>query len=689
MRECLVDILVPLSGKGGVENVINIVAKHLNNSGFHVRIVQMVYDNVPWVSPEIEFYPILKNRKVSDIEEFTDLYLEFLKKFGMPEIVIAVPWPFLSYIAKKALLYLGNNMTKIVSWLHGPVETYKKYGTGGVEHLQFADSIFVLTKNNRDIIKKYLPDARVEIVRNPVDMGNAISGEKYHPEAKTLLFVGRLSEEKCVDTIIESIAKTKDNWKLIIIGDGEEKDRLMGITAGLGVLQRVVFKGWLDNPWTLEENITATVLSSSYEGFPLVAIESMACGIPVISTPVDGIRELINPGENGYLFNYKDSDGLAQILDMISEGTLNTLSSEGCIESVSEFKKDKALKDFTDKLTGVLDKISVIIPCYNVEDKISRCLDSIISQTIGLKQIEIICVDDCSTDNTLQVLMKYEEKYPDNICVIPLTENVKQGKARNIALNYASGQYVMYVDSDDDTDPGMIEELYFAAKRYDTDITACGFKFIMPDGTVQELSDICEEERLFDYNNPEDKKNALLMLSMTTAPVARLYKKIFLESNGIHFAEGVFMEDIYFTHMCLLHMKSLYYMRKYFYNYYFNSNSTMHSDKASDRYMDATQVQNEITRLILKEHKLDDCMDEVAFMHYRKAYSDQIQRMIDDRNFYSYDRFVKLKKELLEIFPEITKNPYVVKDKEKQGKTAYKLLENDMTKEQLDFIFLE
>lgn len=64
------------------------------------------------------------------------------------------------------------------------------------------------------------------------------------------------------------------------------------------------------------------------------------------------------------------------------------------------------------------EKISVIIPCYNVKDMVSECLDSIVAQTIGLEHLEIILVDDASTDETVSVLKKYEEKYPDNIMLV-------------------------------------------------------------------------------------------------------------------------------------------------------------------------------------------------------------------------------------------------------------------------------
>ena len=84
------------------------------------------------------------------------------------------------------------------------------------------------------------------------------------------------------------------------------------------------------------------------------------------------------------------------------------------------------------------EKISVIIPCYNVKDMVSECLDSIVAQTIGLEHLEIILIDDASADETVSVLKKYEEKYPDNIMLVLCEKNGRQGTARNIGLSYAT-----------------------------------------------------------------------------------------------------------------------------------------------------------------------------------------------------------------------------------------------------------
>ena len=93
--------------------------------------------------------------------------------------------------------------------------------------------------------------------------------------------------------------------------------------------------------------------------------------------------------------------------------------------------------------------ISVIIPCYNVEKYIDRCLTSLERQTVGMNSLEIICLDDKSADGTLDKLHEWEKKYPDNICIVELPDNGRQGRARNIGLEYATCEWVAFIDSDD------------------------------------------------------------------------------------------------------------------------------------------------------------------------------------------------------------------------------------------------
>jgi glycosyltransferase involved in cell wall biosynthesis len=117
-------------------------------------------------------------------------------------------------------------------------------------------------------------------------------------------------------------------------------------------------------------------------------------------------------------------------------------------------------------------KISVIIPVYNVENTISKAFDSIYNQSIDFQDIEVIFVDDCSTDNSLNIIQDYASKY-DNVLALSLEENSGYaGKPRNIGIKNASSDYVMFLDPDDQFLSNACEILYNAIKNYNADLVS-------------------------------------------------------------------------------------------------------------------------------------------------------------------------------------------------------------------------
>lgn len=117
-------------------------------------------------------------------------------------------------------------------------------------------------------------------------------------------------------------------------------------------------------------------------------------------------------------------------------------------------------------------KISVIVPVYNVEKYLSKCLNSLVNQT--LKELEIICVNDGSTDNSGQILENFAQK--DTRIKVFSQENSGQSVARNVAIEHSTGEYLGFVDSDDWVDLDYFEKLYNTAKDFDCDIACAGFK---------------------------------------------------------------------------------------------------------------------------------------------------------------------------------------------------------------------
>ena len=180
-------------------------------------------------------------------------------------------------------------------------------------------------------------------------------------------------------------------------------------------------------------------------------------------------------------------------------------------------------------------KVSVIVPVYNTEKYLEKCLDSLTGQT--LKDIEIICVNDCSTDNSLAVLQKYALS-DDRIKVIDFKENKGAAIARNTGIDAATGDYIGFVDSDDFVDLDFYEKLY--NKAVETGADAVKGKLYLFNIQKQEKY----LEPWIDINDDVKKHLAYFYFTFTTA----IYKREFINKNAIRFLEElIHFEDPYFT----------------------------------------------------------------------------------------------------------------------------------------------
>ena len=115
-----------------------------------------------------------------------------------------------------------------------------------------------------------------------------------------------------------------------------------------------------------------------------------------------------------------------------------------------------------------MKKVSIIIPVYNVEDYLEECLESIVNQSIGLKNIEVIIINDGSSDNSIKILNKYQNKYKDWISIN--RENKGLSETRNEAINLVTTNYIMFLDSDDYLDKDTLKEMYDIIIKENSDI---------------------------------------------------------------------------------------------------------------------------------------------------------------------------------------------------------------------------
>ncbi len=222
-------------------------------------------------------------------------------------------------------------------------------------------------------------------------------------------------------------------------------------------------------------------------------------------------------------------------------------------------------------------KVSVIVPVYNAENYIERCLYYLISQTI--KEIEIIIVNDGSTDNTMEIVKKVADI--DKRIIIVNQENKLQGAARNKGIAFASGEYIGFCDADDYIDYEYYEKLYDAAKKYDADI-ALAENVRVGEIKYKPRLNIKNEEVFIDiidkFNACNQKKNE--------CPTNKLYRKSYLLKNNILFPEGVYCEDKLFSVQSVYYANKIITVPNVHYYYWENPNSTVNSKKTKKHITD-------------------------------------------------------------------------------------------------------
>lgn len=257
-----------------------------------------------------------------------------------------------------------------------------------------------------------------------------------------------------------------------------------------------------------------------------------------------------------------------------------------------------SIKDFCIKETCKNPKVSVVVPIYNNEKYISRCLISLIKQS--LKEIEIIVVNDGSTDNTPAIIKKFSEV--DGRIKVINQENLKQGAARNRGTVAAEGEYIGYVDSDDWVDLDYYEKLYNAAKKYNSDI-ALATNVRIGNGKTKKRLHIEQEEFVTGLQEKIDISHQV----KNPCPTNKIYRRTMIQNNNITWPEGVYCEDKLFTIKTIYYSNGLVTVPDVYYYYYRNPNSTVNS-KAKKLVHDKNNAKKSVLDfLIEKNAQVRDC----------------------------------------------------------------------------------
>ena len=290
-------------------------------------------------------------------------------------------------------------------------------------------------------------------------------------------------------------------------------------------------------------------------------------------------------------------------------------------------------------------KLSIVAAVYNLEKYLPRCLDALVNQT--LQEIEILCVNDGSTDSAPQIIEGYQKRYPDKIKVFH-KENGGEFTTRNYGLERAIGEYVTFVDTDDYVEPNWAEKLYNVAKENDADLAVCGFERI----DLETNKVVATNMTNFGYDVKEITPNDDYLLFINPAPWNKVYKRE--KVKDLRFLPFRGFNDTMFLASCYTKMHKIAFVSDVLYHYYLRYDSQIHTVNKQD-VDNLKKYLLEVKDLYVKSNKYEEMkyiLDTFAFLHlgtsvmYRVSYDKTVdmKEMLKETIKYLDDNFTNWRK---------------------------------------------
>ena len=287
----------------------------------------------------------------------------------------------------------------------------------------------------------------------------------------------------------------------------------------------------------------------------------------------------------------------------------------------------------------VLPKVSIIIPIYNPGEYFDKCLDSAINQT--LTDIEIICIDDGSTDDSINLLEKYSKN--DKRFKIFHQENLGAGAARNKGIENANGEFIIFLDSDDWIEKDMCEKLYNHAKHLDADLVLFDVIWYHKNNKKELFKYFNDEEFNHDYNS--FVFNRVLIHDKIVNPSlgviwSKFYKASFLKNNNIKFSTYKIYNDVVFHFKTILSADKIAYYPYVFYHYIKVGQPSLQTSYRWGKYESTWfNVMLEV-REFLSENNL---MDEFKLIFLNYSFSSFERKLNGTHEEYKSEFFDKIK----------------------------------------------
>lgn len=293
-----------------------------------------------------------------------------------------------------------------------------------------------------------------------------------------------------------------------------------------------------------------------------------------------------------------------------------------------------------------MKRLSVIIPCYNVQEYLSKCIDSVIDN--DLDDIEVILVNDGSKDDTLKIIKEYKKKYKDIIKIVD-QENQGLSMARNAGIEVSTGEYITFLDSDDYVDSKMYSTMLDKAYESNFDLVVCGVKMLYSDHELNVNSGVVK-----DCNSKEEVKE--VMYNFYPAACNKLYKREVI--GDLRFKKGVWFEDVEFMYRLLPHVKSIGIVNEYYYYYLQREGSITYV--YNSKLYDFLYNLDGVVEYYKDNGFYEEYKEELEYTYVRYLYATFIKRLAKMKDKKEFKKGVNTVIEAVNNkFPQYKKNKYL------------------------------
>lgn len=301
-------------------------------------------------------------------------------------------------------------------------------------------------------------------------------------------------------------------------------------------------------------------------------------------------------------------------------------------------------------------KVSIVVPAYNAVAYLEKCVHSLLTQT--LEDIEIILVNDASTDNTLELMKAFERQQPGKVSVIHSPINQRQGGARNMGIQAAKGEFLGFVDSDDWVEPEMYALLYHQATTEQSDIAYCYRQQVLSDGHIEGDG----ATYFLPTGIVSDQKRREMLVKHITFIQRYIYRRSLFINHHIAFPTHLWYEDMAIDPLILMYVQKISAVEKPLFNYFIRSGSTI-TTKNNTKYCDRIRVSQIIVDEFKKRGFYKQYKAEIDYLYFRKGYILAALNYLINDSSPQKNVIKSIRQQMLVVDNQYNRNPYYTGNK--------------------------